>query len=238
MVERALLPPPEVPPIDTERLRTAFDAFLRKEGYTLLTANKSAAAMHTLVELALAGHSLPSTFRVQAIRALRWLRHLESVKAEIGLTTMARTLKDWLELSLKDEKIEEPAPKRQHRNKLDRLNDGQWRKLVARVDERAAEVPEALVLRVSLHTPMRIGRILTMPLDKLLVTLRNDSLRAQLHALVKQGISSLGKDYLASKTPNAAYVMMKRYVHEVSEELGFDFDFNTIARSRENRAKD
>jgi hypothetical protein len=238
MSERAPLPPPALPPLDTERLRTAFDAFLRKEGYTILTANKSAAAMHTLVELAMAGHALPSTFRVQAIRALRWLRHLESVKAEIRLTTPARALKDWLELALQGEKIEDPSPKKRHALKLDRMNDWQWRKLVALADERSSEVPEALVLRVALHTPLRIGRILSMPLDKLIVTLRNDSLRAQLQTLVKQGIGSLGKDYLMSKTPNAAYVMMKRHVHEVSEELGFDFDFNTIARSRENRPKD
>lgn len=232
MTVRAPLPAPALPPPDTERLRVAFDAYLRSDGYTILTANKSAAALHTLVEFALAGLPLPDTFRIQSIRALRWLRHLEEVRAEVSHTEYAQKLRSWLEAQLKDEEISEPAPKKRQ-PRLDKLNATQWRKLEQHVE--LSESPEALVMLVAMQSPLRIGAILESPLDRLGFTL-SEGMQTRLRPYVKAGAKTL-RDVLASKTPNAAYVRMKRYVHELSEELGFDFDFNTVARSRGNHPK-
>jgi len=232
---KAKLPALPPPPINTERLRASFNQYLLNEHYTLLTANKTSRTIDSLIEFARAGAPLPDTFRIYGIRALRWLRELQSTKAELIQSPLAKGLSTWLESVLAGEEIVDPAPKKR-RDKPDKLTVAQWKQLVEYAQLHAEESPEAAVLRVMLFTPLRIGKVLVMPLRELRDTLRNEVVKAQLTRFLEGRHKDLAA-VLDSPTQNAAYVRMKRFTTALSEEFGFDFDFNTIARSRLDQAK-
>jgi hypothetical protein len=225
--------PTVVASVDTSRLRAAFDAFLRAEDYTILTANKSAVALHGLVELALAGEPLPAGFRLHGIRALRWLRLLRGRREEIAFSLQATRLYEWLERSLEGETIDEPRPKKFRASKLDKFSTEQWKKLTEYAEEHADESPEDLVLLSAMRLPLRIGKVLDTPLSTLREMTRNEMLRARFGVLLKT-YKTLGEMLSSSKRKNASYLHMKRHLYEVGDVLGFDFDFHAISRSRQD----
>lgn len=235
---KAAIPLPPPPELDTERMRAAFDAHLREEGYTQLTAHKSTVILHQLIEMALNGEDLPTDTnnpRIGALRALRWLRKLEATHAVLSTTEQARKLKAWLEDVLQDEVVVDPAPKKVRLNKLEKLSTAQWKKLIHYLEAHATDAPEALVVLVAIYTPLRIGRVLDMPLTKIRDITRNANVQARLDALM--GTYKTMTNVLTDRSQNAAYVRMKRYLREVSEDLGFDFDFNTISRTRSEQPR-
>lgn len=225
--------PTVVASVDTSRLRAAFDAFLRSEDYTLLTANKSAVALHGLVELALAGEPLPAGFRLHGIRALRWLRILRERREDLALSLQSTRLYDWLERSLEGETIDEPKPKKFRASKLDKFSPEQWKKLAEYAAEHADDSPEDLVLLAAMRLPLRIGKVLDTPLSALRDLTRNEMLRARFIVLSKTH-KTLGEMLSSSKHKNASYLHMKRHLYEVGDVLGFDFDFHAISRSRQD----
>lgn len=237
-MKTAPLPAQSEPELDTERMRSAFDAHLLEEGYTRLTAHKSTVILHQLIELALAGEALPTDTnnpRIGALRALRWLRELEEKHALLSTTPQARKLKAWLEIVLEGEAVAEPAPKKPRLNKLDKLTTAQWQKLTRYAEAHATETPEALVVLVAIHTPLRIGRVLDMPLSRIRDITRNANVQQRIGELA--GTYKTMTNVLTDRSQNAAYVRMKRYLREVSEDLGFDFDFNAISRTRSEQPR-
>jgi hypothetical protein len=236
---RAPLPPPlPVPNAETAKVRAAFDAWLRADGYAVLTANKSAVALHTLVELALAGQPLPERYRPHGMRALRWLRSLRGLGNArlLAHTPPCNRLWAYLEQVFEGQPIVEDGPNRRAPTKVDKLSPAQWKRLVAFANENASETPEALVLLVCIHSPLRIGKILDMPLKGLRDSVRNEHLQARLGALQKTHKNLA--ETVSEGSRGAAYQRMKRYLYEISTPLGFDFDFNALARTRLDHPKD
>lgn len=225
--------PEPAPTYNAPQLRALFRNHLVHEGYTELTADKSAAALPNLLTLAHGSMpGLPRSFRIPAIRALRWLR-TGLVPQQLPPNEKSHlVLKLWLEKILVDEEVDDPPEPKTLRHTLSKLSPSQWVKLQNYVEEHAEESTEALIVLVAMTSPLRIGKILDMPLDLLRDSIRNDTVRERLMRFLKGRHRTLTEAY-GSVSSHSAYGRLRRYVSQVSRELGFEFDFNSIARSRQ-----